>query len=76
MSSVAQANVRTAEETKSFVARNKNLILRRISQVSILLLYIGGNYFGWKVPSRKSERFQTFRSDSLFLIPSLFFRCS
>ena len=49
MSSVAPANVRTAEETKSFVARNKNLILRRITQVSILLLYVGGNYFGWKI---------------------------
>jgi len=37
------------EEEKAFLARNKYLILRRITQLTILLLYIGGNYWGWKI---------------------------
>ncbi len=28
---------------------SKYLILRRITQLSILLLFVGGNYFGWKI---------------------------
>ncbi len=29
--------------------KNKFLILRRVSQLAILVLFFGGNYFGWKV---------------------------
>lgn len=29
--------------------RNRYLILRRLSQISILVLFIGGNIYGWKV---------------------------
>ena len=28
---------------------NKFLILRRIIQISILLLFVGGNYWGWNI---------------------------
>ncbi|WP_461831246.1 quinol dehydrogenase ferredoxin subunit NapH [Aquifex sp.] len=31
------------------MSSNKYLILRRMSQITILGLYLGGNYFGWKV---------------------------
>ena len=33
----------------SFLKSNKYLLARRIVQLSILLLFFGGNYFGWKV---------------------------
>ncbi|NPA32934.1 MAG: quinol dehydrogenase ferredoxin subunit NapH [Aquificae bacterium] len=37
------------EREKSFLARNKYLILRRTTQLTILSLYIAGNYLGWKI---------------------------
>jgi len=40
---------REEEREKAFLARNKYLILRRISQLTILGLYLAGNYLGWKI---------------------------
>ncbi|HIP43468.1 MAG TPA: quinol dehydrogenase ferredoxin subunit NapH [Aquifex aeolicus] len=46
---VTKSQGRESERTKPFLARNKYLILRRITQIGILSLYIGGNYLGWKI---------------------------
>ncbi|NPB06425.1 MAG: quinol dehydrogenase ferredoxin subunit NapH [Aquificae bacterium] len=45
----AVAQPQEEEREKSFLARNKYLILRRISQLTILSLYLAGHYLGWKV---------------------------
>lgn len=34
---------------RDFICRNRYLMLRRLSQISILALFIGGNIYGWKV---------------------------
>lgn len=37
------------EDNRTFFQKYKFLILRRITQITILTLYIGGNIYGWKI---------------------------
>lgn len=37
------------EEKRSFIGRYKYLFLRRLTQLSLLILFIGGNIYGWKI---------------------------
>ena len=34
---------------KNFIKHYKFLILRRFTQIGLMLLYIGGNYWGWNI---------------------------
>ena len=45
---------------KSFIKHYRFLILRRFTQVGLMLLYVGGNYWGWNFIQGNLKLRQTF----------------